>query len=76
MDIPARIRRVREGVGLTQSAAAQRAGISRLSWHRIENNLADPFVGTLERIARALGLSLTELLSPEDDATDDERGVA
>ena len=58
----AMIERLREGKGMTQAAPATWAQISREYVNRIEGGQHDPTVGTLTRIAKALGVPVMELL--------------
>jgi transcriptional regulator with XRE-family HTH domain len=58
----AAIKRLREAKGLSQVVLAQRAKITREYVNRLEAGRYDPTVGTLQRIARALGVPVTELL--------------
>ncbi len=47
---------------LSQEALARKARINRVTLARLERALHPPRLDTLERIARALGVSLTELV--------------
>ena len=47
---------------LSQEALAKRARINRVTLARLERALHPPRLDTLERIARALGVPLTELV--------------
>jgi len=58
----AKIRKLRAAKGLSQGALAARARTSREHVNRLEAGRYDPTVGTLQRIARALGVPVTELL--------------
>lgn len=53
-----RIRHLREARGLTQSQLQERSGVSRSYLSRIESGQMTPSLGTLEKIAEALGLGL------------------
>lgn len=73
-----RIRELREATGLSQRAAATRAGIDRNSWGLIERGMsgrpgelpANPGFLTLIHIAATLGVPPGELLTEiETDAT-------
>jgi transcriptional regulator with XRE-family HTH domain len=55
---------VREAKGLSQGALAERAKLTREHLNRLEAGRYDPTVGTLQRIARALGVRAVELLEP------------
>ena len=58
----AKIKRFREAKGLSQAALGQRARISREYVNRLEAGRYDPTVGVLQRLAKALGVPVTELL--------------
>jgi transcriptional regulator with XRE-family HTH domain len=57
------LRRVRESQGLTQEGVAYRAGLTAGSYARIELAQASPAWSTVRRIARALGVSLVEIVA-------------
>jgi XRE family transcriptional regulator, aerobic/anaerobic benzoate catabolism transcriptional regulator len=57
-----RIRRAREAKGMTQRALAERADITRKYVVDLEAGRYDPTVGVLRRLAKALGVPVTELL--------------
>jgi transcriptional regulator with XRE-family HTH domain len=67
MDARARVarnvRRLRVAAGLSQEAFAVDAGLDRTYISRIERNLENPTVSALERIAKALGADVVELLA-------------
>ncbi len=65
MDVGPVIRHMRETRQWAQTALAQRARISRITLNRIEGGSQDPTLHTLERIARALGVRVRDLLPPE-----------
>lgn len=56
------LKRRREAKGLSQETLAKKAGVTREYVNKLEAGHYDPTVGTLRRLARALGASLTELL--------------
>jgi transcriptional regulator with XRE-family HTH domain len=58
-----RIKSLRDARGLSQQALAKKASITREYVNKLEAGHYDPTVGTLQRIARALGVPMTELLS-------------
>lgn len=60
--IGARIKARRERRGWTQAVLADRAGVSRIYVQKIENGTRTPPLPTLERLARALGLRLADLV--------------
>ncbi len=62
--LQANLRRYRTARGLSQKALADRAGLSRIGYRDIEVGKAVPRLGSLERIAAALEVSVPELLAP------------
>jgi transcriptional regulator with XRE-family HTH domain len=60
--VAARIAEIREQRGLTQEALAARARLNRVTLARLERAMHPPNLDTLERIARALGVELAELV--------------
>jgi transcriptional regulator with XRE-family HTH domain len=54
--------RLREARGLSQYALAQKAKISRVHVGHLERGASDPTVGMVTKLARALGVPVTELL--------------
>ena len=65
MDLPKRlgnrIRELRNRAGITQSQLAERVDISPEFMSRLERGLKAPSLDTAEKIATALGISLSEL---------------
>ena len=57
-----KIRKIREGKELSQTAVAKKARVSREYLNRLEAGRYDPTVGVLQRLARALGVPVTALL--------------
>ena len=47
---------------MSRAQLAERAGTSRQYIRQLEDGLSDPTVGMLTKIARALGVPVTELL--------------
>lgn len=65
------LRAERRRQGLTLQDMQQATGITRSSLHRIENQEGvNPSIGTLERIAGALGMKLLVALVEEDGQND------
>jgi len=58
----AKIRKLRAAKGVSQGVLAARAKLTREHVNRLEAGRYDPSVGTLQRIARALGVRVIELL--------------
>jgi transcriptional regulator with XRE-family HTH domain len=57
-----RLRRIRKTKGLTQDALAKKARITRIYVINLEAGKYDPTVGVAKRLAKALGVPVTELL--------------
>jgi transcriptional regulator with XRE-family HTH domain len=53
---------IRKGRGLTQESLAEKAGLSALTVSYIEQGRQWPRIGTLHKLARALGVPVNELL--------------
>ena len=59
------LRALRIDAGLTQFGLAVRAGVTEKTVARIENGSHGPNAQTRERIASALGMSITDISWPE-----------
>ena len=62
---PMKLKQLREARGLSQAALAKkvgRGGVSREYIARLETGKHDPPLSTLEKLAKALGVRVTELL--------------
>lgn len=64
------IRALRAATGTSGGALATRAGVSRSMLSRVERGLASPSVETLERIARAMGVSVAQFFAEHRDRAD------
>lgn len=64
-NIGLRIRNLRESRGMTQSQLQARSRVSRSYLSRIESGQMTPSLGTLEKIAEALGVGLNRFFIPE-----------
>ncbi len=60
--VGARIRQSRQSAGLTQASLARAADIGRVTLVRLEKGEQSPRFKTLDAIAKALGVAVTELL--------------
>ena len=60
--VGARVRQSRESAGMTQEGLAHTAGIGRVTLVRLEKGEQTPRFKTLDAIAKALGIGVTELL--------------
>ncbi len=61
--VAARIVELRVARGLSQEALAQKAEINRVTLARLERAMHQPTLDTLDRLARALGVSLRDLVA-------------
>jgi transcriptional regulator with XRE-family HTH domain len=57
-----RLRQLREKKGLSVRALAEKAGVDWSAINRIELGKAKPRLDTLERLAKALGVGLRDLM--------------
>lgn len=57
-----RLQKLREERDMSRAELAEAAGISREYVRRLEAGEYDPTVGMIQRLAKALGVPLTELL--------------
>ena len=67
-NIGQRIRQLRESRGMTQSQLQARSRVSRSYLSRIESGQMTPSLGTLEKIAEALGVGLNRFFVPRRTA--------
>lgn len=63
------LQRLRTGRGLTQEQLAVKAGLARIYVNKLESGQHDPSLSTLVRLAKALRVSVTELLGEAMSAT-------
>jgi transcriptional regulator with XRE-family HTH domain len=62
----ARVRQLREGKGWTQESLADRAGLDRSYIAGIEAGLRNPSIKALARIAKGLGVSVSDVVTNID----------
>ena len=63
LDLGPRLRALRRARHLTLRAVAEEAGITESFLSQVERDVASPSIATVQRIARALGLTIAELFS-------------
>lgn len=63
-DHAANLRRLRRNAKLTQAELAQRAGIPRATLANMERDGSNPGVDSIVAVAKALGLTIDELVTP------------
>ena len=56
------VREIRARRGMSQVELAEASGLTRMSIFRIETGRQDPALGTVERLAKALGVSMLTLV--------------
>ena len=61
--VGARIRQLRRQRGVTQGELVRRSGLQASYLSKVENAVVLPGLVNLDRIARALGVSLTDLVT-------------
>ncbi|HYD30059.1 MAG TPA: cupin domain-containing protein [Azospirillaceae bacterium] len=64
-DVGARLKLVREGVGLSQRQLAQRAGVTNGTISLIEQNRCSPSVASLRKVLQGIPMTLAEFFSPD-----------
>jgi len=62
------IKRIRELKGLSQKEVISAIGMAAAQYSRIESGKTDPSVSTLEKIAKALGVSLADFFTDKEDS--------
>lgn len=72
MNLGSRIRQFRNAAGLSQEKLAWQAGIAPAFLGQLERGLKSPTVKTLEKLTRALGISIAELFSGPADLSDEK----
>jgi len=66
MDIAANIKRLREQQGWIQKQVAAELGIGYSNYNKMENGAREPSVEELQKLAKLYGITVDELLNPED----------
>lgn len=66
MSIGDKIRKVREAKGLSQKQVALSLGMDQAQYSRIENGKTDPSFSNVTKIAKALGVDLSELFKSDE----------
>jgi transcriptional regulator with XRE-family HTH domain len=62
-----RLRAARRLRGLTQAAAAGKAGVSQAFWCEVERGGASPTIDMAHRMSAALGFQVQELWPPQNE---------
>lgn len=67
LELGARIRSVRQARSLTLRDVSERAGVTESFLSQVERDVTSPSIATLQRIARALDLSIAQLFAEEPE---------
>jgi transcriptional regulator with XRE-family HTH domain len=70
MDIGKKIKSIREAKGMTAKDVISAVDMGAPMYSRIENGVNEPSLTTLEKIARALGVTLSDFFNNEDKLAD------
>jgi transcriptional regulator with XRE-family HTH domain len=62
-----RLRSIRERQALNQRELAEKAGLTPASLSRIETGTQEPYMSTVRKLAKALGVEPADLMTPLDD---------
>jgi transcriptional regulator with XRE-family HTH domain len=65
MKIGDKIKKAREAKGWSQKEVALSLQMDQSQYSKIENNKTDPHLSTIEKIAKALGVSIEELFAAD-----------
>ena len=65
MDIGERIRKIREARGLSQKEVANKIKMDQSQYSKLEKDRTDPSLSTLVKVAKALGIQLSELFASD-----------
>jgi transcriptional regulator with XRE-family HTH domain len=66
MNIGDKIKKAREAKGLSQKEVATALKMDQSQYSKIENGKTDPYFSTIEKIAKALSIKVSDLLTAED----------
>jgi transcriptional regulator with XRE-family HTH domain len=70
VEIGKKIKKVRESMGMSAKEVISIAEIGSAMYSRIENGVNEPSLSTLEKIAKALGIKLSDLFDDEHKLED------
>jgi transcriptional regulator with XRE-family HTH domain len=66
MNIGDKIKKTRSAKNLSQKEVAVSLNMDPAQYSRIENGKSDPYFSTIEKIAKALGVDVSDLVNKED----------
>lgn len=67
MEIGEKIKQIRKDKGLQQKAVALEVGLDQSNYNKVENGKREPSLEVLQKLSTILGVSIDELLSPENN---------
>jgi len=67
------LQRIRSERGLSQAALAKKVGVVQSAISQFESGAVQPAIDTLERLADALNVPVSELLTSQADKTREEQ---
>ena len=67
MNLGESIRKIRQARGISQGEMQKRTGILRSYLSRVENGHTVPSFATLQRLAGAMGVTLSDFFSPDSE---------
>lgn len=70
MDIGKKIKSIREAKGMTAKEVISAVDMGAPMYSRIENGVNEPSLSTLEKIAKALGVKLSDFFDTDDKLAD------
>jgi transcriptional regulator with XRE-family HTH domain len=67
MEVGEKIKQIRKDKGLQQKAVALEVGLDQSNYNKVENGKREPSLEVLQKLSTILGVSIDELLSPENN---------
>ncbi|OFM81467.1 helix-turn-helix domain-containing protein [Weeksella sp. HMSC059D05] len=67
MTVGEKIKQIRKDKGLQQKAVALEVGLDQSNYNKIENGKREPSVEVLQKLSGIFGITVDELLNPDDN---------
>lgn len=67
MEVGEKIKQIRKDKGLQQKEVALEVGLDQSNYNKVENGRREPSLQVLQKLSAILGVSIDELLSPENN---------
>jgi transcriptional regulator with XRE-family HTH domain len=67
LEVGEKIKQIRKDKGLQQKAVALEVGLDQSNYNKVENGKREPSLEVLQKLSIILGVSIDELLSPENN---------